>query len=110
VRDNITPADVYEGRRNEILDQRAMVKARTLTHKKIHNLQLAAGLGKQLAEKSLLKNGPIGPISFANVQRPKNCIEYWTRANPEVEYKGCIGTGIFLIGALGPLVIHLFRV
>ena len=39
--DNVTPADVFEGRRNEILDQRALVKARTMTQRKIHNLRLA---------------------------------------------------------------------
>ena len=39
--DNVTRADVYKGRRNDILDQRAVVKIRTLTRRKIHNLQLA---------------------------------------------------------------------
>ena len=39
--DNLTPAAVYEGRRNEILDQRAVVQISTLTQRKVHNLQLA---------------------------------------------------------------------
>jgi putative transposase len=39
--DNVTPADVYEGRRNDSLDKRATVKSRTMTQRKIHNLQLA---------------------------------------------------------------------
>jgi len=36
--DNVTPADVYEGRRNDILNQRAVVKRRPMTQRKIHNL------------------------------------------------------------------------
>jgi putative transposase len=39
--DNVTPADVYQGRRNDILDQRALTKSRTLSQRKIHNLKLA---------------------------------------------------------------------
>ena len=39
--DNVTPADVYEGRRNDILDQRTVVQISTLTQRKVHNLQLA---------------------------------------------------------------------
>jgi transposase InsO family protein len=39
--DNVTPADVFGGRRNAIMDQRALVKARTMTQRKMHNLRLA---------------------------------------------------------------------
>jgi len=39
--DNVTPADVYNGRRNDILEQRSMIKTRTLTQRKIQNLRLA---------------------------------------------------------------------
>ena len=39
--DNVMPADVYQGRRNDILDQRALTKSRTLSQRKIHNLRLA---------------------------------------------------------------------
>ena len=38
--DNVPPADVYVGRRNEILDQRAIVKQRPLSRRKVHDLQL----------------------------------------------------------------------
>jgi uncharacterized protein involved in exopolysaccharide biosynthesis len=34
-------ADVYYGRRNDILDQRAIIKSRTLIQRKVQNLQLA---------------------------------------------------------------------
>jgi hypothetical protein len=39
--DNVTPADVYNGRRNDILDRRSMIKVRTLTQRKVQNLRLA---------------------------------------------------------------------
>ncbi|TDG11299.1 hypothetical protein E2F43_18760 [Seongchinamella unica] len=39
--DNVTLADVCEGRRNDILDQRALVKIRTIAQRKIHNLRMA---------------------------------------------------------------------
>jgi hypothetical protein len=35
--DNVTPADVYNGRRNDILDRRSMIKSRTLMQRKVHN-------------------------------------------------------------------------
>ena len=39
--DNVTPADVYYERRNDILNQRAIIKSRTLMKRKVQNLQLA---------------------------------------------------------------------
>jgi putative transposase len=39
--DNLTPEGVYEARRNEILDQRAVVKARTMAKRKVRNLRLS---------------------------------------------------------------------
>jgi len=38
---NVTPADVNERRRNDILDQRATEKYRMLIQRKVRNLQLA---------------------------------------------------------------------
>jgi putative transposase len=39
--DKVTPAGVCDGRRNDILEQHAEIKFRTLTQRKVHNLQLA---------------------------------------------------------------------
>jgi transposase InsO family protein len=39
--DNVTPADVYHGRKEEILDQRAIIKSRTMNQRKVQNLRLA---------------------------------------------------------------------
>ena len=39
--DNVTPADVHNGRRNDILDRRSMIKSRTLMQRKVQNLRLA---------------------------------------------------------------------
>jgi len=56
--DNVTPADVFAGRRNEILDQRALVKARTMTQRKIHNLRLAGKTGEATGRKVSPKKRP----------------------------------------------------
>ena len=39
--ENVTPADVYQGRRNDILDRRSVIKSRPLTQRKVQNLRLA---------------------------------------------------------------------
>ena len=39
--DNVTPSDGYQGRRDDILDQRAIIKSRTMMRRKVHNLRLA---------------------------------------------------------------------
>ena len=39
--DNVTPVDVYHGRQEEILVQRAIIKSRTMNQRKVQNLRLA---------------------------------------------------------------------
>ncbi len=39
--DNVTPSDDYHGRSEEILDQRAIIKSRTMIQRKVQNLRLA---------------------------------------------------------------------
>jgi putative transposase len=39
--DNVTPSDAYQGRSDDILDQRAIIKSRTMMRKKVQNLRLA---------------------------------------------------------------------
>ena len=39
--DNLTPADVYYGRGQEIRVQRAIIKSRTMNQRKVQNLRLA---------------------------------------------------------------------
>ena len=38
---NVTPADVYRGRKEQILDQRAIIKSRSMNHKKGRNMWFA---------------------------------------------------------------------
>jgi len=39
--DNVTLADVYHGRQEEILVQRAIIKSRKMNQRKVQNLRLA---------------------------------------------------------------------
>ena len=40
--DNVTPNDVYQGPGDDILDQRTIIKSRTMMRRKVQNLRLAA--------------------------------------------------------------------
>ena len=40
-RDNVIPADVYHGHKEKILDQRAIIKSRTMVQRKVQNLRFA---------------------------------------------------------------------
>ena len=39
--DNVTSAKVYHGRQEKFLDQRAIIKSRTMNQRKVQNLRLA---------------------------------------------------------------------
>ena len=39
--ENVTQSDVYQGRSDDILDQRAIIKSRTMMRRKVQNLRLA---------------------------------------------------------------------
>ena len=53
--DNVTPAVVYNGKINDILDRRSMIKSMALTQRKVQTCDWQARLEKILAEKYFLK-------------------------------------------------------
>ena len=55
----MTPADVYHGRRNDILAQRTVIKFQTLIQGKLQTLRLA--------ETRLIANRQFGAVNFDNI-------------------------------------------
>ena len=53
--DNVTPSDVYHGRSEEILDQLAIIKSRTMNQRKVQNLRLAGETGATMSRKVSLR-------------------------------------------------------
>ena len=53
--DNVTPVDVYHGRKEVILDQRAIIKSRTMNQRKVQNLRLAGETGAKMCRKVSLR-------------------------------------------------------
>ncbi|WP_078462934.1 IS3 family transposase [Solemya velum gill symbiont] len=61
--DNVTPADVYYGRRNDILDQRAIIKSRTMTQRKVHNLRKPSRSSSTCSPPGRVKRSRCAPFS-----------------------------------------------
>ena len=53
--DNGTPSDVYHGRSEELLDQRAVIKSRAMSQRKVQNLRLAGLTGVTMGRKVSLR-------------------------------------------------------
>ena len=68
--DNVTPADVYEGRRLAILTRRDLIKRRTLQQRRQENLHMLPRAGNR-QDVSSKKTGCIGPLRFDDVHSMK---------------------------------------
>ena len=67
--DNLTPADVYFGRKEEVLSRREKIKEQTLRLRRKQNLQsVRVQVQQNRAEKCLLTKSPFCPILFNDIQ------------------------------------------
>ena len=83
--DNVTPADVYFGRRQEILSHRERIKRETLAQRKRGNLRAAYRAALQLEVLALRQNS----LRFSTTVAPNGHTHGLATASSGLAYRNC---------------------